>query len=205
MKFLLIAIAAVLIIVVFKACISTDQLAKDVSRPSLDKKPTTEKSNDKMIVIKNVKHSQLKMALNAFCNIYNKDDFAALPRLYQLQDDTFAIIFPFDTDIDTFCFAVNFLKYPINIKWQADVHGWTTIKESDGFMIDNLTNKLSMIYLDKEDKEYDNVFLTSKDGTGYKIPFTNVKPKILPMPIENFKYPTIKLEDLNNLAFEDID
>ena len=115
MKFIIIVVVALLVIIIFKACVSTDKLANDTRRPSPDKKPTVEKNNDKLIVINNAEHSQITAALNKFCNMYNKDDYAALPSLYQLSPNSFAITFPFDTDLSTFCFAVNFLKYPIDI------------------------------------------------------------------------------------------
>ncbi|MBD1383715.1 hypothetical protein IDJ75_00370 [Mucilaginibacter rigui] len=203
MKVILLVIAALLVIIIFKACVSTNKSAKDISRPSLDKIPTVEKPNDKLIIVQNVEHFQIKTALTEFCNSYNKDDFAALPRLYQLSPDSFAIIFPFDTDLSIFCFATNFLKYPIDIKWQADVHAWATIKKGDDYATDYLVNKPTMIYLDKADKEYDNVFLTTKDGDGYKVPFAKNQPQALSIPIEQYKSPTIKLEDLKTLKYED--
>jgi hypothetical protein len=206
MKFILIAVAALLVIIIFKACVSTDKSAKDTGRPLPDKKPTVEKSNNKLIVVNNAEHSQIVMALNKFCNMYNKDDYAALPRLYQLSPNSFAITFPFNTDLSTFCFAVNFLKYPIDIlPWHADVHAWVTIKTGDDYATDTLVNKSVMIYLDKEDKEYDNVFLTTEDGYGYKLPFAKNQPQALSIPIEQFKQPTIKFDELKDLKHEDFE
>ncbi|MFD0765539.1 hypothetical protein ACFQZI_11810 [Mucilaginibacter lutimaris] len=176
-----------------------------IDRPLNVNKLTVEQSNDKMIVVDNVKHSEIISVLSGFCKAYNENDYAVQLRLYQISDKKFSITFPFDVSFTIFCFAINYLKYPIEVKWDAEVYGWATIKETDGFTIDNVDNKLSMFYLEKDDKEYDNVFLTTSNGIGYKIPFTNLKPKILTLPPESFKKPSVKIEELNGLPHQEFD
>jgi hypothetical protein len=205
MKTLIILIAIAVIALVLKACTNTDQIAKDSTRPSDDKKPTIAKENDKLIVIRNVNQEDVKKALTAFCNIYNKDSFVALPRLVTLSSDSFAIIFPYDTDFATFCFAVNYVKYPIDIKWQSQVTAWVTTKEGDDWITDKSKNKKVMLFLSDDDKEYDNVFMTTQDNIGYKLGFAAGEEKqLLQTPKKIYKAPTIQIKSLDGLPFVDI-
>ena len=206
MKIIIIVIAAVLIITVLKACISTDKLSQDTTRPPSDKKPIIEKNNDKLILVDKASPEGIKKALIQFCNIYNKDDFAALPRLFQLSNDSFAVTFPYDVDFATFCFAVNFFKYPIDVKLNAQVYGWTTTKSGEDWITDLSADKLVMLYLEKNDKEYDNVFLTTRDNIGYKLGFAaGEASQLLKSPNELFIAPRISMDKLKNLKYEDFE
>ncbi len=204
MKFILIAAAIFVVILVLKACVYGNQSAEDSSRPSDDKLPTIQKDNDKIILVKNVRHEEIRDALTKFCNMYNKDDFAALPRLWQLSPDTYAITFPYDIDFVTYCFAINFLKYPVNINWKSDVRAWATTKPGDQWITPESANKIVMLFLASDDKEYDNVFLTTQDNIGYKLGFAmGEEKKLLPTPKEKYIAPTITLQDLSKAKFED--
>lgn len=207
MKIILISVIIVVIAFILKACINTTgQLAKNATRPSNDKKPTIAKENDKLIIVSNVHQEDVKRALTSFCNIYNKDRFIALPRVATLSSNSFAITFPYDTDFITFCFAINFLKYPIDIKWQSKVTAWVTTKETDDWITDKSKNKKVMLFLADDDNEYDNVFMTTEDNIGYKLGFAVGEEKqLLSMPREPYKAPSIQIKNLESLPFEDIE
>jgi len=204
MKTLLIVATVIILALILKACVSGDQLAQDPSRPSEDKKPTVGKVNDKIILVNNVNHEDIRKALVAFCNMYNKDAFAALPRLWQLSSTSFAITFPFDADIATFCFAINYLKYPSNIEWHAQVRAWATTKSSDDWIPNQATNKESMLFLANDDTEYDNVFLTTNNNIGCKLSFSGGVPKLLlSVPKELYQGRSIAIENLKGHNYED--
>ena len=203
---LVIVVAVVIIVIVLKAFTSTDQLAQDASRPANEKKPTQNKPNDKLIVVSNATYDDIKKALTQFCNIYNKDDFAALPRLWHLSNNSFAVTFPYDTDFATYCFAVNFLKYPINIKWHSEVRAWATTKPGDDWITDKNVNKSVMLYLADDDKEYDNVFLTTSDNIGYKLGFAAGEEKqLLGTPKKIYEAPMLNISSLTNQEHEDFE
>ena len=161
MKILLIIIAVVIVIVIIKACTSGDKLASDTSRPADVTIPKDEIANDKIIIVDNVTAEDIKKVLTAFCNIYNKSQYLAMPRLWTLSTNSYAITFPYGVDFATYCFAINFLKYPMNVKWQSKVYAWATTKQGDDWITDKSINKKVMLFLAVDDKEYDNVFLTT--------------------------------------------
>lgn len=205
MKILLILVILVAIVLVFKSCISGNRLSDDASRPDIGKKPVVEKENDKLIVVSNVSHNDMKSALVKFCNIYNKDNYQALPRLIQMSPHAFAVTFPYDVDFGTFCFAVNFMKYPVDINWDSKVTAWATTKESDEWITDKSRGKKVMLFLTDDDKEFDNVFLTTQDNIGYKLGFAAGKEKqLLDTPKQRFAEPKVDLNSLKGLNFEDI-
>lgn len=204
MKTLLIVAAVIILALILKACVSGDQLAQDPSRPSEDKKPIVEKDNDKIILVDNANHEDIRKALIAFCNMYNKDAFAALPRLWQLSATSFTVTFPYDADFATFCFAINYLKYPSNIKWHSQVRAWATTKPGDDWIPGQAINKECMLFLADDDTEYDNVFLTTKDNIGCKLSFSGgaAKPP-LSAPKELYIRQSIAIENLIGHTYED--
>jgi hypothetical protein len=204
MKTFLIIGAIVIIAFILKACMPGSNSDDDVSRPSDSSKPTDLKENDKLIVIKNVTHQDIGQVLIKFCNIYNKEDYAAQPRLFQINPTTYVVTFPYDIDFDLFCFAVNFLKYPIDIKWNAEVRAWATTKQGDPWITEKSVNKTVMLYLADDDKEYDNVFLTTQDNIGYKLGFAMGEEKqLLNTAKESYLEPDLSYTNLKDLKFED--
>jgi hypothetical protein len=198
MRSLLIVLAAT-VLLLFNACVQGNKPAGNALRHNGAKLPVLEKTNDKIIVVDNADLPNMKKALSGFCDIYNKNDYTALPRLWQLTSDSFAVTFPYDVDFATFCFAVNFLKYPINIKWHAQVRAWATTKPGDDWITYKSMNKQVMLYLAIDDMEYDNVFLTTSDNIGYKLGFAVGKEKqLLTAPKEKFIAPTVAISSLNS-------
>ena len=201
---LIIVIVIVVIVVVVKTRLSGNNIASNNSRPVNTSPPIEEIANDKIIVVNNVNHEDIRKALTEFCNIYNKKEYAATPRLWQLSTDSFAVTFPYDIDFVTYCFAVNFLKYPMNIKWQAQVRAWATTKTGDEWITDKSVNKQVMLFLASDDKEYDNVLLTTQDNIGYKLGFAGGKEtQLLNSPKESFIAPSVPAISLSAKAHED--
>jgi hypothetical protein len=207
MKTIIILVAIVFVALILKACVSTtDQAQKDTSRPSSDTKPTIPVENDKLILVSNVSFEEIKKALTEFCNIYNKKDYSALPRITSLSTTYFAVTFPYNTDFATFCFAVNYLKYPIDGKSQPKVTAWLTTKEGDEWITDKSKNKKVMLFLAEDDKEYDNVFMTTEDNIGYKLGFAVGEEKqLLQSPKEPFRNPDIDMKNHSGIPFVDIE
>lgn len=206
MKVIPILVIWVFVALVFKSCISGDRVSDDISRPHPGKKPVTEKKNDKLILVSNVNHDDIKNALIKFCNMYNKDNYAILPRLTQIAPRTFAITFPYDTNFSMFCFIVNFMKYPVDINWNSDVVAWATTKRSDEWITEKSLGKKVMLFLAEDDTEYDNVYLTTRDNIGYKLGFASGKEKqLLVSPKQPFIEPRIDVNNLGDLKFEDIE
>ena len=136
--------------------------------------------------------------------MYNKESGKAVLRLSSINSGTFAVTFPYDIDFATFCFAVNFLKYPVDIKWDAQVRAWATIKQGDEWVTEKSVNKKVMLYLAEDDKEYDNVFLTTQDNIGYKLGFAaGEETQLLPFPQELYVKQTADYLLVKALEYED--
>jgi len=204
MKILLIIVAIAIVALIINSLIKNGQTEQSSSGGDIGRNPGGEKVNDKIIMVTNVNSDDIKKALTGFCNVYNKGNGAALPRLWQISSNAFAITFPYDIDFATYCFAVNFLKYPMDIKWNAEVRAWATTKPGDDWVADKTLNKKVMLYLAKNDKEYDNVFLTTEDGIGYKLGFASGHEKqLLNSPLEAYIAPSVNVTDLADQKHED--
>jgi len=203
---ILLFLGAIIVIIIIKACTTGDQQMNDTSRPPAGKKLTSLKDNDKIILVENISHENIKKALTMYCNAYNKNDYVAQPRLYTINANEFVVVFPYDVDFQTFCFAVNFLKYPTGITPTPTVRAWTTTRAGDEWITEKSLNKKVMLFLAVDDKEYDNVFLTTQDNIGYKLGFAMGQEKqLLATPKENYILPSITLCDLANKKFEDFE
>lgn len=177
---------------------------QNASRPSETKLPTALIDNDKIIVVNNATHDDIRKALIGLCNSYNQETFSTLPRLWQLSPNSFAVTFPYNIDFAGFCFAVNFLEYPVDIKWNAKVRGWATMKPGDDWVTEKSVNKHVMLFVAADDKEYDNVFMTTEDGIGYKLGFAAGEEKqLLNQPNEMYEHSSVQSDVLNHLSYED--
>lgn len=201
----LIFIAVIFLILKFKGSKFGTEPSDNTSRPDVSKKPNIEKDNDKLIVVSNVNHNDVKNALVKFCNMYNNENYAALPRLVQLSPDTFAITFPYDVEFSVFCFAVNFMGYPTDITWNSKVTAWATTKAGDEWIIDEIKGKKVMLFLAEGDKEYDDVFLTTSENIGYKLGFAARKAKVATISTPAFADYQVDLNSIKGLKFEDIE
>jgi len=203
---ILIFIAVVFLILKFKGSKLGAEPSDNISRPDASEKPVAEKDNDKLIVVSNVNQDDIALALTRFCNMYNNERYAALPRLSEVYPGTFAVTFPYDIDFVTFCFAVNFMKYPVDIKWDAKVTAWTTANSGEDWVADTNVGKRIMLFVPEDDKEYDNVFFTTADNIGYKLDFAARKAKPpLSMPKMQFAESSVDLDSLKQLQFKDIE
>jgi len=203
MKTLLIVVAVIIIALIFKACIPGNQGEKDPSRPPENKKPTSEKENDKIILIENANAEDVKKALIAFCNLYNKDGFAALPRLWELSPTSFTVTFPYDADFSIFCFAVNYLEYPIDIEWHANVRGWATTRMGDDWILQENAGKKVMLFIAPDDTERDNVFMTTIENKTYKLGFSTDRAKGFDVLKEIYQSPSITPNQLTTQKHQD--
>lgn len=132
-------------------------------RPSDAKKPTQIIENDKLILAQAADKEYLIKSIKNFCNLYNQENYAAILKLISLENNTYAIVFPYDIDDITFGFLVNYLVYPIDYdaKKEVRVKGWLTMEgkqvmmqnsddenESDGVLITDTNNQTHFFCFD---------------------------------------------------------
>jgi hypothetical protein len=63
--------------------------------------------------------------------MYNKEAYQALPRMIRLSEREFAIVFPHDIGFEIYCYFINYLVYPMELKWKPDVIAWATTKPGE--------------------------------------------------------------------------
>ena len=204
MKVILIILGIIGILILIKSCIpKNENKFSDDSRPKLPVQKN-EIDNDRIIIINGANYTDIKKALNQFCNIYNKENYQAIIRLSTISQNEFVLTFPYGIDFTTFCFLINYLYYPNEIFYKADIKGWTTTNSNDEFISAENSNKYVMLYIPSDDKEYDNVFMTTEDNKGYKLGFAVGGVKTLNTPKENFEENKYKVADIKNKTSEEI-
>src|SRR5690606_27495310 len=103
MKTVLIIIGVAVLIFIIKACMPVGQKPQadtDTSRPSNEHLPKQERPNDKLVIVDDISKTEIDSILTGFCSMYNEESFQAQPRLYELNERQFAIIFPFDIEFE---------------------------------------------------------------------------------------------------------
>ncbi len=155
------------------------------------------KLNDKLVVVAGTDSSTLKEALVGFCNMYNEQAVQAQLRVTPLSENEFAITFPSDISFEIYCYLVNYLRYPIDISWTADVTGWATTKNGDEWITEKTVNKKGMFFVPEDDNEHDNVYMTTSDNSGYKLSFGSNKEKELKGPLRQYQEPPVSISELH--------
>lgn len=170
LKTVLIIIGVIIVALFLKSCVSNNN-SKNENRPIYKELPKDKITNDKIVLIENVSLEDLKKAIQQFCNNYNQEDYRALPLLTIVSENKFVVTFPYDIDFVTYCFFVNYMYYPNDISYKPTIKAWTTTKATDQWIKDDIANKKVMLYIPADDKDFDNVYLTTSNNVGYKMGF----------------------------------
>lgn len=204
MKVALIIIGLLVLSLIIKSCTSETSHYSDKSRPTnVTTPPKT--SNDKIVVIKGASYNDIQKAITQFCNLYNREGLAAIPNLTKISEKEFVVTFPQDVTFDVFCFFVNYMYYPNEIFYTADIKAWATTKQGDIWITDKSANKKVMLFIPPDDKERDNVYLTTQDNIGYMLGFAQgEETKLLDKPKLDFISPTKTLDSIKGRDSEEI-
>ena len=176
----------------------------NATRPSSEKIPKQEILNDKLVISNNLTNAEIDKILTGFCNNYNEQNYQAIPRLYKLNEKQFAVTFPYDIEFEIFCYFVNYVRYPMGFNKSFEVKAWTTTKSGQKWITEQSANKKVMLFIPDDDKEYDNVYLTTEDNIGYKLGFAvGHEKQLLDFPKSRFVKPQIEIEELLNMNYKD--
>ena len=122
---------------------------------------------EKTILIKGGSHSDVKKALQQWIDLYSESISDSLRfELYKNGKGNHVIKADPKLDNERFYYLVNYIKYPERIKYNVDVEGVTKGENSS-----NLNGKNLLIYIPKNDSEYDNVYAVTEENEHYKIDF----------------------------------
>lgn len=134
-------------------------------------KEAKETPNEKLILVKGPKEEELTTVLVKFCEMYNQNNSSLALKFYKKEAETFLITFPDDVDFELFCYLVNYLKYPMDMKYDADPIGWTTAEQVDAWRTNAIKGKRVLVFIDPQDDEYDNVMVTTENNETFEIGF----------------------------------
>lgn len=90
--------------------------------------------------------------------------------LFKLGQERYLIVADKRINNEYFNYLINYLRYPEGIEYNISVEGYTTLCDKEMYP-KNLLDKKAQIYIPDNDKEYDNVYLTTEDNETYKIDF----------------------------------
>ncbi len=204
MSYILILIGLIIIemIIIVKSFFNaTESPYTSTRRPDLSKKPVEPVDNDKIIIIKNADFEKIKTGIQEFCNLNNENEYIALPRLIQ-DNEQLVIVFPYDIQFEYFCYLINYLKYFDETDKLPDIKAWcSTGSNEQEFVKEEIANKKVMIYIPDNDEDYEDVYITTLDNSGYIIKFSDEGiVESLENPVLNFE-PFIT--DLGELRYKE--
>ncbi|KOS06266.1 hypothetical protein AM493_09655 [Flavobacterium akiainvivens] len=120
---------------------------------------------DNYIIWRGITHAAATAILTDFANEYHETDTVKGLRLYKKQGvDDWLILFSEVPDFDIFSFLINYIYYPNGYKgYSAFIRGYYRTKSILSGR-DKIGGNRVMVYISKNNKEYDNVFLTDETG-----------------------------------------
>ena len=159
---------------------------------------------EKYIIIKNCKKDVIKTILNDWLVAYGEQLKSRLIfEIAEISPNVFILKIDKSIDDTLFFYLVNYFAYPLDFEETFEVVGYTTITEYKILM-----NKRVCVFINEQDTEYDNVWLTTEDNETYKFDFGNnftkidLENKYKPLDISNL---SVKYEQIvfNNKQFLD--
>ena len=136
--------------------------------------------------------------------MYNQERIAATLNLVRVSDSEFAITFPYDISFPLFCFLINYMAYPENIFYEADVKAWATVRDNEEWITENTAGRKIMLYLPANDTEYDNVCLITEDNFSCKLDFSRGREQKLENQLLAYSQPAIDNGQLLYKSSEEI-
>lgn len=194
-------IAITVFVIIKFVPLNADNKSKAVNT-SNDKNVTEKKSNNKIVIVKNLKIEYLKKAIQQFIDLNKKSKYVIKPKVTILNDH-FVITFPYDIEFETLCYFINYLEYAHDLSLKPDykpeIFGWYKTKNGDKWMTNDIINKEVLLFIPETDDEYDNVYITTQDNLGFKMGFAlGYAHEKLEKPAISFIKRPIHKSDLKN-------
>ena len=173
-------------------------------RPPLEAFPAKTRENDKMIIIRGVSQSELHQVIQEFCDLYNRDEYQVITRVTLVSDKDYCLTFPYDMAFERFCLLVNYLQYPLERQWPAQVIGWLSIQPGAPGIGGVYAPKKLMIFIPPDDGEGDQVCISSEDRLGYSMKLSRQPDiRMLPGPRRDFEQTPFQPGALTGTTFRE--
>ncbi|MFL9845501.1 hypothetical protein [Flavobacterium rhizosphaerae] len=155
--------------------------------------------NSNHIVVKNINEDDLQNILMNIANLYSDTEYVDGIQLYREKQkyDSFLILFTNQPDFERFNYFTNYIKYPEGYEnLSHSVRGFFKVSDVRKQYDFNVGEWL-MVYVSKNDKEYDNVNIVNCENKTYlfdfggKIKKLNVieeSYKLIPIDINSFHH-----------------
>ncbi len=128
-------------------------------------------NNENLIKIEGGSYDDIKKALRQWIVLYSKDLESNIKfELYRIGHESYLISADKRLNNERFNYLINYLRYPEGIEYNISIEGYTTVR-NEKIYPKNLLNKKIIVYISDDDKEYDNVFVTTEDNETFKIDF----------------------------------
>lgn len=145
------------------------------------KKSTTKKESlveattveqERVICVYDITEVQIDEVVDEFVNMYSENGDVEKPTIRQ-EGDHYRLTFSSKLDYISMCYWVNYLTYSDESRQTVyKVRGWYPFgKVQYGQEPVPFSNQTVMFFVDKDDKEYDNVSFVTPDGIHYLQPF----------------------------------
>ena len=117
---------------------------------------------------------ELENAIEKFLTVYSEQIEEDKPKISK-EGDTFKLSFGLKNDFLMMSFWVNYLVYSDESKeCRFTVRGWYTFGEAtNNGVVQPFSNQTVMLYVDKDDKDFDNVNFVTPDGKQYHYSFAD--------------------------------
>ena len=144
-----------------------------------------------IIEIKGASLNNVKQALENWIDLYSDNFSSKLNfKIFEKEIDRQIIIADNLLDNDHFFYLVNYLEYPEGIEYNVEIKGLTKGKNIDK----RLNDKELLVYISKNDKEFDNVYVVTNENKHYKIDFGGK----VTQQTDNKFYSTVDINNLKN-------
>ncbi len=137
-----------------------------------DFKEITVTSGARIIRVYDMDETTLNKEIDGFISIYSDNGDAERPTINK-NGDTFELAFTQQTTYISMCYWINYLVYCDNSKQHKhSVHGWYPFGE---VMLhgekQTFSGQTVMMYVEQDDKYYDNISFVTPDNIHYRQPF----------------------------------
>ena len=122
---------------------------------------------EKYIIINNCSKKELKTILNDWLDLYASDLKSSMYfGISEVSPDVFIIKVDKDLDDEIFFYLVNYCSYPESFQKTYEVEGHACLTKPDV-----LLNKNVYVFINENDPEGDNVWITTEENETYKYDF----------------------------------
>lgn len=144
-----------------------------------------------ILEIKGASLNDVKQALENWIDLYSDKFSSKLNfKIFEKGIDRQIIIADNLLDNEHFFYLVNYLEYPEGIEYSVEIKGLTKGKDVDK----RLNDKELLVYISKNDNEFDNVYVVTKDNKHYKIDFGGK----VTLQTDNKPYSIVDISNLKN-------